>query len=126
MGARKALQLGEEGVDLALLPHRVTAHERRAGNHAVGEERATTRGEEIALVAPQREEREAVGAVRLDERPRDAALPHRLRDRLPERAQPEVDADCGERGPGVVREVVAWDLDGEDEGDDRGERGEEP
>ena len=50
---------------------------------AVGEERAPGRREEIALVAPQREEREAVAAVRVDERARHPLLADRLRDGLP-------------------------------------------
>ena len=68
------------------------------GDDAVREERAPRRREEVALVAPEREEREAVAPVRVDERARDAALPHRLRDRVRERAQPEAQrAECEAR-----------------------------
>ena len=109
-------------------PTGISAHERRSGDDAVREEGLAGRREEVALVATKREERQAVGAVRLDERPRDALLPHALHDRLPERTQPEVqrceaehDADCSERVGGAIREVVARDLDGEDKGDDRSE-----
>ena len=91
MRAGDAPQLGEELVDLRLLPDRIAADERRAGDDAVGEERPARRREEIALVAAEREEGEAVGAVRVHERARHPPLPHRLRDSLSERPQPEVE-----------------------------------
>ena len=75
--ARDAPELGEQRVELRLVADRIAADERRAADDAVGEERAPRRGEEVALVAPQREEREAVAAVRVDELARERAARRR-------------------------------------------------
>ena len=91
--ARDASQLRKQRVDLRLVADGIAADERRARDDAVGEERAAGRREEIALVASQREEREAVAAVAVDERPRDPPLAHRLRDGVAERPQPEVEGE---------------------------------
>ena len=72
---RDAPELREQRVELRLVADRVAADERGAGDDAVGEERAPRRREEVALVAPQREEREAVAAVRVDELARERGAP---------------------------------------------------
>ena len=77
---RDARELAHQLGPLGRVADRVAGDERRAVDHAVGEERAAARREEVALVAAQREVGEAVGAVALDERRRPArARPHRAR-----------------------------------------------
>src|SRR5207237_4920390 len=69
---------GEEFRDVAGLADRVAADERAAVHDAVGEERAPARREEVALVAAEREEREAVVAVLANEPLREPPLRRRL------------------------------------------------
>ena len=104
--ASDAPELGEELVDLGLVADRIAADERRARDDAVREEGSPRRREEVALVAPQREEGEAVAAVRVDERARDPPLPHRLRDRVPERPQPEVERERAEHDAEAEKRVA--------------------
>ena len=101
--------------------HRVAADQRRARDDAVREERAPGRREEVALVAPQREERQAVVPVRVDERACDPPLADGLRDGVRQRPQPEVERGEAEhepeRGEDVgepVRDLAAVQLDAED------------
>ena len=107
-----APELGEQRVELLLVADRVGADERGAGDDAVREERPPRRREEVALVAAEGEEREAVAAVRVHERASDAALadglPRRLRDRAEpeeERREPDEEAERGERVGGAVRQA---------------------
>ena len=92
-------QLREEVVDLRLVADRIAADEGRSRDDAVGEKRAARRREEIALVAPQGEEGEAVAAVGLHKRPRGPPLADRLRDDLAERPQPKVEGEEAEGKP---------------------------
>ena len=125
---RDAPELGEQRVELRGVADRIAADERGARHDAVGEERATRRREEEALVAPQREEGEAVAAVLLDELARDPPLAHRLRDRLRQGPQPQAEhgeareqADGSEQVAGAIGQLRAAQLDAERE-QRRGER----
>ena len=128
-GADETAQLREQIVDLGLVADGISADECRPGDDAVREE-GTPRGrEQVALVAAQREEGEAVAPVSLDERPRDSPLPDRLYDRMAERSQPEVEREDAEgetkteeRIAGAVREVAAAQLRPDAEGGDPHER----
>src|SRR5581483_12115922 len=104
-GAAEAAELREERVELVFVPYRVAADERRAGDDAVGEERAPSRREQVALVPTESEEREAVLPVALHERPRGAPLRDGLRHGLPERPQPEVEPGEPEHEPGRAEGV---------------------
>ena len=132
-GASDTAQLQEEVVDLRLVTDRIAADERRSRDDAVGEKSAAGRREEIALVASQREEGEAVAAVRIDQLPRHSPLPHRLRDRVPERTQPEIESERGEHDAepeecvtGAGREVHAAKLRASHNRGDSRESGAEP
>ena len=110
-------QLREEVVDLRLVADRIAADEGRSRDDAVGEKGAARRREEIALVAAQGEEGKAVAAVRVDQLPRHAPLPHRLRDSVSERTQPEVereraedDREAEERVTGARRQLDSAQL----------------
>ena len=59
-----ATELGEQLEDLRPLADGIAAHESAAADDLVGEEARSARREEVALVAAQAEEREAVVAVR--------------------------------------------------------------
>src|SRR6476469_3783636 len=115
--ADDSAELAEEGVDLLVGADGVAADERGSCHDAVGEKGAARRREEVALVAPQREEGEAVAAIRVHERPCRPPLADRLRDGLTEGPEPEVegcdaerDAESGERVGGAVRQVGAAPL----------------
>ena len=83
-GANETAQLREEVVDLRLVADGIAADEGRSTDDAVGEKRAPGGREEVALVASQGEEGEAVAAVGLDQVTGDPPLPHRLGDGIPE------------------------------------------
>ena len=128
-GADETAQLREQVVDLGLVADGIAADECRPGDDAVREEGAPRGREQVALVAAQREEGEAVAPVGLDERPRDSPLPDRLYDGVAERSQPEVEreeaegeAETEERVAGAVREVAAAQLRPDAEGGDPHER----
>ena len=118
-----APELGEQRVELLLVADRVAADQRGAGDDAIREERAPGRREEVALVAAEREEREAVAAVGVDERARDAALADRLR-------APRATADAARgrarrtrrrkpsavtRSESAIRQVDAAQVDADDD-----------
>jgi hypothetical protein len=86
-------QLREQVVDLSIVADRVPADEGGSRDDAIGEEGAARRREEIALVASQGEEREAVTPVFVHQRPRHAPLRDGLRDGMAERPQPEVEGE---------------------------------
>src|SRR5581483_1025638 len=65
VGPHERAELGQERVQLVLVPDRVAAHERGSGDDAIGEECTSRRREEVALVAPEREEGQAVAPVRV-------------------------------------------------------------
>ncbi len=130
--ARAAPQFGEQQVDLGVVADGIAADEGRPRDDAVGEESAAGRREEVALVAPQREEGKAVAAVSLDQRARHAALPHRLGDGVAERPQPEVegeeaegDAEPEEPVARAVSQLDAAQLRADDDRGDACERGAE-
>ena len=136
-GADEPPQLGEEVVDLRLVADGIAADERRAGDDAVREEGAARGREEIALVAAQREEGEAVAAVRLDERPRDPPLAHasarrpgrtvaaRSRARAKPQARPRPRARR-RRGAGGRRRVARTRREGGDPDERRAETEQRP
>src|SRR5205085_4363764 len=95
--ANDAPELGQERVELGLFADWIAADERRARDDAIHEERLPRRREEVALVAAQGEEGEAVAPICVDERARNAPLPHRLRDLVRERPQPEVQGERSEQ-----------------------------
>src|SRR5207244_12644723 len=63
-----AAELGQQLVEFFLLADQVAADERAAADDAVGEECASARREEPALVPAQREERERVPTISLEDR----------------------------------------------------------
>jgi len=89
-GSRDPGHLPEQRVELSLIADGISAHERAAGDDAIREERASTGREQVALVAAEREEREAVVTVCVDERPCRSSLSDGLRNGERERTQPEV------------------------------------
>ena len=123
-------ELAHELTPLGDVADRVARDERRPADHAVGEERAAARREEVALVATQGEVREAVGAVRLHELGRTLALlpdggRHALRSQpKPERAEAERADEQRERHFDAARvHVVVVEADEEDRHGDRERRG---
>src|SRR5262249_15615319 len=68
LARRDAAELGDEPAPLVAVSDRIAGDEGGAGDNAIREERLAARREEVALVAPKREVREAVGAVLSDER----------------------------------------------------------
>ena len=129
---RKPLQLRQQVIDLRLVADGIAADERCSRDDPVGEESTARRREEITLVASQCEEREAVAAVAVHERPRHPPLSHRLCDGVAERPQTEVEGekaeDDGEAEEGVagaVRQLDAAQLSpAADRGDAREGRAE--
>ena len=117
---RYAPELRQQLTALGRVADRVARDQCRAGDDAVGEERAAAGREEVALVPAQCEVGEAVRAVPLHERRRALALAA-LRRRNRVRTQPEPEpahcqpADEQQRGeldaPGVVVGLVGEQRD---------------
>ena len=87
----------QQGAEVRGHADRVAGHESAAVDDAIGEERAAARGEEVALVATEREEREAVVSVLADEPLGLQALRRRLANAERERAEPQVERTGAER-----------------------------
>src|SRR5439155_20712226 len=82
---RDAPELEEKRIELRLVTNGITAHECRASDDPIGEDRVPRRREEEALVATQGEEREAVAAVGIDELSYQPPVADGLRDDVRER-----------------------------------------
>src|SRR5262245_27628937 len=126
---RERAKIGQEVVELVLVPHWVAADERDAADDPVREERAPGRREEPALVTAEREEGEAVAAVRLHERAGSTVLRDGLNDGLRQRAEPEEQGREAEyerererRLGDAFRNLGAVQLDAEPDGAARPER----
>src|SRR5439155_13088625 len=119
----------EKSWNLAPVPDRIAADERRPADHRVGEERAAARREEVALVAAQREVRERVAPVLLDQAPREGAISDGRMLAPAPGAQPQVEpAECEERRSRghqvdqVVGQKALVHLVEEERGEERAER----
>ena len=96
--AREPAELGQQLVELVLVPDGIAADERGACDDPVRQEGAPVRREQVALVAAQGEEGQAVAAVGLDEPPRGAPLFDGLADAGRERPEPEIERADGHHG----------------------------
>ena len=118
-----AAELGQQLGELLCGANRIAADECGTADDLVREEAAARRGEEVALVAPEAEEREAVLAVPADQPPDEPPFLRRLPDAPRERTEPQVEGARGEEqrdgGEDVVPAISCEAAQLEDEGQGR-------
>lgn len=124
-GAAKVL---DEGGEPPRVADWVPAHQRGSADDPVGQECRSVGREEVVLVPAEREERERVAAVRIDQGTSASPLADALSHALPQRAEPEVQHSEGEergrRGRDVLDILAGREMITGVEGEESAHRGE--